>query len=55
MEPKWDPRNKSQYLKGIKENIWRECPDQYIPELKKEFDKKRFGWREACKYKFQTK
>ncbi|CAB4012698.1 Hypothetical predicted protein [Paramuricea clavata] len=47
MEAKWDPQNKSQYMKGIEENIWRECPDRHIPELKREFDKKRFGCREA--------
>jgi hypothetical protein len=51
MEAKWNPQNKSQYLKGTGENVWSECPDEYLPQLKKEYDKKRFGPRLACTYK----
>ena len=46
MEPKWNPQNKAQYFKnGREENIWSQCPDDDLPELKKKFDKKRFGCR----------
>lgn len=45
MGPKWNPQNKSSYLNGRVEDVWSQCPDDDLPQLKKEFDKKRFGRR----------
>ena len=53
MDSKWDPKNKSDYLKGVEDNEWSHCPDEHLAQLKKQFDKKRFGLREACKYTFK--
>ena len=48
MNTRWNPRNKSEFLKGTEQNVWRNCPDEYLPQLKKEYDKKRFqGYRQA--------
>ena len=49
MEHKWSkPQNKSQYFRNSREeNIWSQCPDDDLPELKKKFDKKRFGCRKV--------
>lgn len=43
----WKPQNKSQYLNGRDKSVWSMCPEDKLPQLKKEYDKKRFGWRKV--------
>ena len=43
----WKPQNKSQYSKGRDESVWSMCPEDKLPQLKKKYDEKRFGWRKV--------